>query len=453
MIPFSEALRVWCRVALSSFGGPAGQIAVMHRILVEEKHWISENRFLHALNYCMLLPGPEAQQLATYLGWLFHRTLGGLIAGGLFILPGFISVLGLSILYAGYRDLTLIEGLFYGLAPAVIALVAEAVFRIGRKILKSASTGGIAILAFVAIFFFDVPFPAIIAAAAAIGFAGGKLMPEQFSIIHLSPDSAQPEATRPLFSDEPLTNQVLPAAGRSAWILLVGLTLWFGPLLLLSRALGPSNVYVQEGFFFSKAAVVTFGGAYAVLAYMAQQAVEVYGWLEPGEMLDGLGMAETTPGPLIQVVQFVGFMGAYRAANGGELPGLDPLLAGALAAVLTTWVTFVPCFLWIFLGAPYVERLRDNASLSSAFSAITAAVCGVVLNLAAWFSLHSIFHEVTVLQVWGARILAPVWSSLDPFRLLVAGGALLALLWFKLGMIRTLAASVAVGALYSLFIR
>jgi chromate transporter len=446
-IPFREAVRVWTLVALQSFGGPAGQIAVMHRILVEEKRWVSESRFLHALNYCMLLPGPEAQQLATYIGWLLHRTLGGLVAGILFVLPGFLSILVLSILYATFGDTTFVSGLFFGLKPAVMAVVVEAVFRIGRRTLKTRVLQTLAGAAFIAIFFLDVPFPAIVAVAGLAGWIGGRLMPEQFP-------AAQPHAPGGSHGtgDEPvadsLVHQVQPTLGRSLRILAVGLTLWFLPLLALVALFGSGHVLVQQGIFFSKAAVVTFGGAYAVLAYVGQQAVETYGWLRPGEMLDGLGMAETTPGPLIMVLQFVGFMGASRFAE-----GLDPLTAGILGSIVTTWVTFVPCFLWIFLGAPYIERLRGNRSLSTALTGITAAVVGVVLNLAVWFSLHTLFVQVNEVRRMGVHLLVPVWSTLDPAALVIAAFAFLALFRWKLGMLKTLAASAAAGLLWVLVVR
>lgn len=443
-IPFREALRVWTLVALQSFGGPAGQIAVMHRILVEEKRWVSENRFLHALNYCMLLPGPEAQQLAIYLGWLLHRALGGLAAGILFVLPGFLAILVLSILYATYEDTTFVSGLFFGLKPAVMAVVVEAVVRIGRRTLKTRVLQVLAGAAFIAIFFLDVPFPAIVAAAGLAGWLGGRLLPEQFPAAQPhAPGGAHETGEVPVVDS--MVHQVQPSLRRSLRVLAVGLTLWFLPLLALTAAFGREHVLVQEGLFFSKAAVVTLGGAYAVLAYVGQQAVETYGWLRPGEMLDGLGMAETTPGPLIMVLQFVGFLGAYRFAE-----GLDPLMAGILGSIVTTWVTFVPCFLWIFLGAPYIERLRGNRSLSTALTGITAAVVGVILNLAVWFSLHTLFGQVDEVRRLGLRLQVPVWSTLDPAALVIAAFAFLALFRWKLGLLKTLAASAAAGLVWVL---
>jgi chromate transporter len=442
-ISFGEAFRVWVRVALLSFGGPAGQIAVMHRILVEEKRWIDENRFLHALNYCMFLPGPEAQQLAIYIGWLLHKTLGGLTAGILFVLPGFVSILALSILYAGYQELSVVQALFFGLAPAVLAVVVQAVFKIGSRALKNRVMVGLAASAFIAIFFFQVPFPLIIIAAGLIGYVGGRVWPDIFYVIRghgeIGSDGAD---THVDYQGEIHTR---PTLGRAVRITVFCLTIWLAPLIALFATLGADNVFTQLGIFFSKAAVVTFGGAYAVLAYIAQQAVNVYGWLEPGEMLTGLGMAETTPGPLIQVVQFVGYMGAYRDAG-----MLDPLWAGVLASVLVAWVTFVPCFLYIFLGAPYIEALRGNKALSTTLSGITAAVVGVVLNLAVWFALHTVFVSVSEQTVLGARLLIPAWQTLQPFSLLIAIGAMIALMRLKIGMIPTLLVSTGVGMAYYL---
>lgn len=451
-VTFGQAVRVWCRVAILSIGGPAAQIAVMHRILVDEKRWISEERFLHALNYCMLLPGPEAQQLATYIGWLLHRTLGGLVAGTLFVLPGFAAILVLSILYAGYQDLTIIEALFYGLAPAVLAVVVSAVFRIGRRALKNSAMVAIATAAFIGIFFFKVSFPIIIVVAALVGLIVGKVFPDIMSGAKKSEGKAGDVTSEGVALSDDMVPHTEPTLSRAVLTLAVYLTLWFAPLIALVAWVGWSNVYVQEGLFFSKAAVVTFGGAYAVLAYMAQQAVSVYGWLQPGEMLHGLGMAETTPGPLIQVVQFVGFLGAYRVAVAGGLGGLDPMVAGTLAAVLTTWVTFVPCFLWIFLGAPYIEQLRGNKSLTAALSGVTAAVVGVVLNLAVWFAFHTVFGTVNETKIGGIYLLIPDWTTADLAAMLIALGAFIAMFKFKVGTLRTLGVGVAVGIIYRLVV-
>ncbi len=433
---------MWTRVALQSFGGPAGQIAVMHRILVDEKRWIGEERFLYALNYCVLLPGPEAQQLATYIGWLLHGTRGGLVAGTLFVLPGFLAILGLSVVYAVWGEVDFVTGLFFGLQTAVLAIVVQAVVRVGKRVLKNRTFFAIAASAFVAIFVFSVPFPFIVLAAGALGFAGGRLAPRIFAAAGGHGTGAHASADgEPVLEVE--LREVEPSARRSLVVLATWGSLWFVPLAILAALFGRDDVLVQEGLFFSKAAVVTFGGAYAVLAYVAQQAVLVYGWLEPREMLVGLGMAETTPGPLIQVVQFVGFMGAWRAPG-----GLDPLVAGIAGSLVTTWVTFAPCFLWIFLGAPYVERLRGNENLTAALSAITAAVVGVILNLAVWFALHALFGEVDVLQRFGMRCHVPVWSTLDPAALALSALAFLTTFRFRLGMPATLGICAALGAAY-----
>ena len=443
-VSFGEALRTWVRVALNSFGGPAGQIAVMHRILVEEKRWVSEERFLHALSYCMLLPGPEAQQLATYIGWLLHRTLGGLAAGILFVLPGFVTILALSLLYAAYGDVPLVKAIFFGVKPAVLALVLEALLRIGRRALGHAVQVAIAAGAFVAIFFLEVPFPWIVLGAGTIGLVGSRLLPEAFR----PPRPPVPAGSVPIADailDRQTPEHTRPSAARALRVAVIGLTLWWAPIAALVWSRGTGDVFTQIALFFSKLAVVTFGGAYSVLAYMAQQAVENYGWLAPGEMLDGLGMAETTPGPLIQVVQFVGFLGAYRS------PGaLAPWLAGTLAAVLTTWVTYVPCFLWIFLGAPWIERLRESPLLRGALAGITAAVVGVILNLAIWFSLHTLFGAVGEQHLGPLVLQVPVWSTLDVAAAAIAVGAALATLRFHVGMLRLIGACAGLGVLWRL---
>jgi chromate transporter len=414
----------------------------MHRILVEEKRWVSEARFLHALQYCMLLPGPEAQQLATYVGWLLHRTAGAVAAGTLFVLPGAAVVLVLSVLYVELRELRSVEALFYGLQAAVLAVVVEAVLRIGRRALASRALVAIAALAFAAIFLFEVPFPAIVAAAAVLGLVGSRLRPRSFVRPAAGAGPGGGAADEALDARAAHTR---PSAARALRVVAVCSLLWLAPLAAARALLGPDHVYAELGVFFSKAALVTFGGAYAVLAYLAQAAVETHGWLAPGEMLDGLGLAETTPGPLILVTQFVGFLAAYRHA------GLaDPLLAGVLGAALTTWVTFVPCFLWILLGAPFVEALRGRRALDAALAAITAAVVGVILNLAAWFALHVIFGSVEERSAWGMRLLVPDPASVDPVSLAIAAGALVALLRLRAGMLPTLGASAALGAVWRL---
>ena len=442
VVTFSEALRVWIRVALLSFGGPTGQIAVMHRIIVEEKRWISESRFLHALNYCMLLPGPEAQQLATYIGWLMHRTLGGLVAGGLFVVPGFLSILGLSLLYTEYGDVAVVQGIFYGLKPAVVAIVIEAVLRISKKSLKNRVMVGIAVLAFIAIFFFEVPFPIVILSAGLIGFVGSRVRPDLFVV--LKGHAAKGGSGEPI--QEVALHEVRPTLVRSIGVALSWLPLWLGPVAALWVLAGPQNVFTQEGVFFSKAAAVTFGGAYSVLAYVRQECVNTHHWLTELQMLDGLGMAETTPGPLIQVVQFVGYLGAYK-----EPGSFSPIMAGVLGSILTTWVTFTPSFFWVFLGAPYIERLRNRPSLTAALSAITAAVVGVVLNLSIWFALKVIFKTVPEVH-WGQfRYFVPDVSSLDRAALAITIVACLATFRFKLGMVWTLAGCAGLGLLCRMF--
>jgi chromate transporter len=439
-VSLQDALKVWLRVAMLSFGGPTAQIAVMHRILVDEEHWISESRFLHALNYCMLLPGPEAKQLATYIGWLMHRTLGGIMAGALFVVPGIISIMALSYIYAAYGKVPVIVALFFGLKAAVLAIVLEAVSRIGKRSLKNNTMRLLAALAFVGIFFFNVPFPIIIVAAALIGFLGAWSGASAFQIKSGHGDGKkQSIAVASRLGDE-LPDHARPTVARALRASSIWLALWLIPVIALLIALGRDNVFSEIALFFSKMAVVTFGGAYAVLAYVAQQAVENYAWLKPGEMLDGLGMAETTPGPLIMVLQFVGFMAAYRD------PGaLSPMMAGTLGGLLATWVTFIPCFLWIFLGAPFVEALRDNKAVSGALSTITAAVVGVVLNLAIWFALHTLFREVRPVHGYGLSFDMPVLASADPWALALAVAAAIAIFRFKVGMIPTLAACCCAG--------
>lgn len=380
---FGEAFRFWLKLGFISFGGPAGQIAIMHAELVERKKWISEARFLHALNYCMLLPGPEAQQLATYVGWLLHKTWGGIAAGACFILPSVFILWTLSYVYVAFGNLSWIAAIFYGLKPAVLSIVAAAVLRIGSRALKNEVMWTLAAVAFVAIFFFHVPFPLIIVSAAVIGFLGGRWRRDKFLVIR---SHGKAEAESVLDDASAVPDHAKPSLGRALRVCVIWVVLWSAPVLLLAVWLGRHHTVVQEGTFFSKAALVTFGGAYAALPYVAQQAVETHHWLSAGQMLDGLGLAETTPGPLIMVTQFVGFLAGWNH------PGrLAPLLAATLGALVTTWTTFTPCFLWIFLGGPYIEKWRGNETLTTALSAVTAAVVGVVLNLAVWFGLHVIF--------------------------------------------------------------
>jgi len=439
-VTLTEAFWIWLRVAALSFGGPAGQIAVMHRILVDEKRWIGEARFLHALSYCTLLPGPEAQQLAIYIGWLMHRTRGGIMAGGLFVLPGLLSIMVLSYIYAGWGQVGAVAALFFGLKSAVLAVVLQAVIRVGSRALKNRLMVGLATAAFVGIFFLGVPFPLILLLAGLAGWLGTRAGSPLFQVGggHGGGAKGLAEADSLLGEELPAHAEATVAGARRAAA--IWLVLWLVPVAVLLLTLGAGNTFSRIALFFSEMAVVTFGGAYAVLAYVAQQAVENYHWLRPGEMLDGLGMAETTPGPLIIVTQFVGFMAAYR--DPGALP---PMLAGTLGGLLTTWVTFTPCFLWIFLGAPFIERLRGNKALSGALSAITAAVVGVILNLAVWFALHTWFRETHPFRILGIGFDAPVLTSLDPWALALSAAALLAVFRFKINMIPTLLACSAAG--------
>ena len=430
----AEATRVWARIGLLSFGGPAGQIALMHRILVEERRWLGETRFLHALNYCMLLPGPEAMQLAVYIGWLMHGTAGGLVAGLLFVLPGLVAIMALSWIYALYGGVGPVAALFFGLKAAVLAIVVQAVIRLGRRALRNRPMRAIAAGAFVAIFAFGLPFPLIVLGAGLIGYLGARAGHPAFA-----PGGGHGAVGATQVADaETLLGEETPdhAQVNRAWALRMAaimLLLWLGPIAALGLGLGTQHVFTQIASFFSVMAVVTFGGAYAVLAYVAQEAVQHYHWLAPGEMLDGLGMAETTPGPLIMVTQFVGFMGAFREA--GALP---PLLAGTLGGLLTTWVTFVPCFLWIFLGAPFIERLRGNARLGGALAAVTAAVVGVILNLAVWFGLHLLFAETRRIETGPLALDLPVFGSLDPAAAALSALALYAVFRLRLGTIAVL---------------
>ncbi len=438
-----EALAVWARVALLSFGGPAGQIAVMHRILVEEKRWLGEARFLHALNFCMLLPGPEAQQLATYTGWLMHGVRGGFMAGLLFVLPGAVAIMALSVVYALYGNVGTVAALFFGLKAAVLAIVVQAVVRIGSRALRNRAMMALAAASFIAIFFFAAPFPLIVLAAAVTGYAGGRSGMAAFA-----PGGGHGAAGgQPVADAATILGEAAPTHDRrskrrlflTATLLLIA---WLGPIGVLWAALGGDHVFAEIAFFFSKMAVVTFGGAYAVLAWVAQAGVETYGWLQPGEMLDGLGMAETTPGPLIMVTQFVGFMAAWRE------PGvLAALPAGVLGGALTTWVTFAPCFLWIFLFAPFVERLRENRALSAGLTAITAAVVGVVLNLALWFALHTVFGTVERFEAWGLSVAVPQPETLNLWALGLSAAALVGAFGFRIGPATLLAGAAALGLL------
>jgi chromate transporter len=445
-VPFREAFWTWARVAALSFGGPAGQIAVMHRILVEENRWIGETRFLHALNYCMLLPGPEAHELAIYVGWLLHRVRGGIIAGTLFVLPGLFVLTALSVIYAELGHTGVVQALFFGLRAAVLAVVLEAVVRVGRRALKSRGLVAIATIAFIAIFIFGAPFPVVVLAGALIGYSG-NLAGLQWFTSGGAYGAAKAETGPPAYIDALLQHSipehVRPLRARFLKTVTLGGLLWLAPLVLLLLTVGPANVFTSIAGFNSKMALVTFGGAYAVLAYMAQQVVQHYHWLRADEMLVGLGFAETTPGPLISVVQFVGFMAAFRH------PGmLAPAMAGVLGGFLAMWSTFVPPFVWIFAGGPYVEALIGNKSLNEALSAVTAAVVGVILNLAVWFALHTLFAKVTETHGFGMSLSIPVWATINWAALTISVAATVAIFRFKIGMIPVLAASCFAGVSY-----
>jgi chromate transporter len=415
-VTFAEALRVWARIGLLSFGGPAGQIALMHREIVEERGWLTEKEYLSALNFCMLLPGPEAMQLATYAGWKLHGTRGGLTAGLLFVLPGAIVVLALSMLYAGFGKLPLVEALFYGIKAAVLAIVVEALVRVARRAIRTTADWVIAGLAFLALFVFGLPFPIVIIAAGAYGFWRGSGVAEEH-------------------------RGALPSWRELGRTVSVWGAIWLVPLAALALFLGPGHVLTEVGVFFSTLAIVTFGGAYAVLAYMAQAAVETQGWLSAAEMIDGLALAETTPGPLILVTQFVGYLAGLRE--------MGSIWGGIAGAVVTLWMTFAPCFLWIFAGAPYMEAIGRRPRLSGALAAITAAVVGVILNLSLWFALHVLFGQVERMQGW-FRPWIPAWGNLDWFSLALSVLAAVVLLRFHFGIIRTLMLCAVIGAVWRL---
>jgi chromate transporter len=425
---FAEAVRVWWRVGLLSFGGPAGQIAVLHRIVVEEKRWVDEGRFLHALQYCMLLPGPEAQQLATYLGWWLHGWRGGLAAGTLFLLPGCVVMLGLSLFYVSYRHAPWTAALLFGLKAVVVAIVFDALWRIGRRALTSPGAWAVAIAAFASMFLLRTPFALVVVAAALLGIVGrGRGFGPQARI---DAGAGPAPTTR--------WRRLLAIAASGA-------ALWWLPVGVLAMLLGAGHVVVRCGTYFGTMAMLSFGGAYAVLAYVAQDAVHRFAWLTPAEMLDGLGLAETTPGPLVLVLQFVGFLAGFRE------PGtLTPYASAIAASLVTLWVTFVPSFLWIFLGAPYVERLRANRILRGAFAAVSASVVGVILNLAVWLALHILFGRVTERR-WGAvHAVSPDLATLDGAAATIAVVALVALRLRPAGLLPTLALGTAAGAAWTL---
>jgi chromate transporter len=438
---FGEAIRTWARIALLSFGGPAGQIALMHRVLVVEKRWIGERRFLHALHFCMLLPGPEAQQLTIYLGWLLNGLRGGLLAGILFVLPGYLALTGLSILYVGFGRVPLVQAAFFGLQAAVSVLVLEAGIRLGRRALRDRAMRALAGLAFLASFAFAVPFPAVVLAAGVLGWLGGRLGLPAF----VPPGDTNGPAEEGAALGETLPAHARTGPGWTVRVFAFGLPLWLAPTLLLLVLVGLDHVLSEIARLGSVLALVTFGGAYAVLAWVAQAAVEIHGWLGPGEMLDGLALAETTPGPLIMVLVFVAFLAAFRDPG-----GLDPLLAGILGGTLVTWVTFVPCFLWILAGAPHVERLRTNRALTTALAAIGAAVVGVILHLALWFVLHTLFAVVEPIRLGPLLLDLPVLGSWNPAAFALLALAAWASFGLRIGLAPLLLGAAATGVLLHL---
>ena len=437
LVSLGEATRAWFAISLQTFGGPAGQIAVMQHELVDRRRWLGQKRFLHALSFCTLLPGPEAQQLAIYTGWLLNGVPGGLIAGGLFVLPGVVALLGLSALYVSAGDTTVVTAVLAAVAPAVLVIVAQAVVRLGGRALGHPALVALAVAAFIALWAFAVPFPVVVGAAAAIGWALGRWAPQTMS--DPEPTAAAPDGPTPLISDDQLHTE-RPSRIHAVKVIGVGLAAWAVPVGAVVALTGRDSIFTDMALFFTGAALVTFGGAYAVLAYVAQKAVGFYGWLTPGEMITGLALAETTPGPLIMVVQFVAFVGAYHD------PGtLNPWVAAVVASLLTTWVTFVPCFVFVFVGAPYVERLRGNHALSAALTGIMAAVVGVIANLAIFFAIHTLFRDVSTVT-WGpVQLQVPEPASLKPLALAVTAFAAVLLFGAKWSVLRTLGACALVG--------
>jgi chromate transporter len=441
-VAFREAARFWIKLGFINFGGPAGQIALMHEEIVERRGWVSNGRFLHALNFCMLLPGPEAQQLAIYLGWLLHRVRGGLLAGITFVLPSVFVMFGLSWVYVVHGDLTWVSAIFAGLAPAVIAIVAAAMIRIGSRTLVNGLMVGVAIAAFIAIFAMHVPFPLIVFAALAIGFVGGAWRPDLFEVGVAQ--ELQEQDRIAIKDDAPRAAHTVPSTRRAALTLIIGLAAWLVPIAMVATWLGSQHTLTEMGWFFSRASLVTFGGAYAVLAYLNIAAVQTYGWLLPGQMVIGLGLAESTPGPLIMVVEFVGFVGAYQ--NPGSF---DPLVAGTLGAAIAVWATFAPCFLWIFLGAPYVETLRGNRRLAAALQSVTAAVVGVIGNLAVTFAVATLFEQVDTARLLDrVEVPSPVWSSIDVFATVTATVAFIGLWRFRWKVLPVIGASALAGLVW-----
>ena len=433
-VGFWEAFRFWLKLGFISFGGPAGQISIMHQELVERRHWISEKRFLHALNYCMVLPGPEAQQLATYIGWLMHRSWGGIVAGGLFVLPSLLILIALSWVYIAFGHVAWVAGIFYGIKPVVTAIVIQAAHRIGSRALKNKVLWGISAASFVAIFALNAPFPLIVAVAALVGYVGGRVIPQDFQMGGGHGQAKQSHGAALIDDDTPP-----PEHARFRWfnllrMVVIGALLWVLPMGFLTSVYGWEHTFTQMAWFFTKAALLTFGGAYAVLPYVYQGAVGQYAWLTPTQMIDGLALGETTPGPLIMVVAFVGFVGGYvQAVFGPE----HQFLAGAMAATLVTWFTFLPSFLFILAGAPLVEATHNDLKFTAPLTAITAAVVGVIANLALFFGHHVLWPN-------------GFSGAFDWFSALIAVCAAIALFKFKTGVIRVILAGALAGLVYTL---
>jgi chromate transporter len=445
-IRFRDAIAIWAKIGLLSFGGPAAQIALMQHELVEKRRWISEARFLNALNFCMLLPGPEAQQLSIYLGWLLHRSKGGLVAGLLFILPGFFCMLALSFIYVRFGHTAFIGTLFFGLKAAILAIVAQAIFRLAKKTLSTIFMMLVAVASFVALHFFDVPFPIIIVLAGITGLLGYGFSPHIFSNRN---DNQNIHADSYVIDEQIDKQQLLhtqPSIIGSIKTALLWLAIWLLPVLAVVYIFGANSVLAKQATFFSQTALFSFGGAYAVLAYVAQRAVEEYQWLSPREMVDGLALAETTPGPLIMVLQFVAFVSAYRYQT-----DMSPIIAGIIASCLTVWVTFAPCFLWIFVGAPYIEKLRRHLRLQSALKTITAAVVGVIANLSLWFALHALFTDTVKFQWHGMSYELPDWTSVQWRLLAITVIALVASFKFKMGVVKLMLMCIILGFLAQLY--
>jgi chromate transporter len=420
---FWHAFKFWLKLGFISFGGPAGQISIMHQELVDRKKWVSNERFLNALNYCMLLPGPEAQQLAIYIGWLLHRLPGGIVAGAFFVIPSIFILFALSYTYAAYGTVSWVASIFNGLKAAIMAIVLSAVIKIGKKALKNEIMVSIAVISFIGIYFLKIPFPVIVLGAGLIGLIGSHFLPAKFDVLKGKP-ATDFDAGYVQICEDPVECHINPSIKRNILLIVVFVMLWFVPVIML-HAFMSNRVFYTEAIFFTKAAFLTFGGAYAVLAYIAQAGVEQYAWLTGPQMIDGLGLAETTPGPLIMVVQFVGFMAGWNHAG-----SLSPVIGGLIGSLVATYFTFLPCFLFIFLGGPYIEKFRDNSRLSSALSSITSAVVGVVLNLAVWFGLH---------------VLIPGDGSFNWFAAAIGLAAFASIQWFKVGMITVIVASGVIG--------